>query len=189
MSMRDQRTVRPLLLALAMALAPTADGIAQPATASPNAGALLRVWSPVIQQGRPLVGTLLRSDSTQLQLDLGNGTVAYYPWPQIDSLEVSRGRTGGQGRRFAFIGAVGGGVLLAALAAAGTDEGDVIDPGAAAGVAFLGGAGLGALIGATIGSARAHEQWESVPLRARIGFREPQGSRRITFAVTVARFR
>ena len=187
--MRYDRAICPLIIALVTALAPPATAIAQPITSPPNTGARLRVWSPAVQQGRPLVGTLLRADSMQLQMDVGNGAVAYYPWPQVDSLQVSRGRAGGQGRRFALIGGLTGGLALAFLAAAGTGEGEVIDQGAVAGVAFVAGAGLGALIGGSIGSARAQDQWESVPLRARVGLRELPGSRRIAFAVTIARFR
>ena len=187
--MRSDQSLRPLVLAVTIALAATSPVLAQP-TAPPNTGTRLRVWSPALQQRHPLVGRLLSADSTQLMLGLSNGSIAYYPWPDIDSLQVSRGRTGGQGRRFALIGALCGGLGLATalLASADTQDGSTIDMGAAAGVAFVIGAGLGALIGGGIGATLGEERWESLPLRTRVGLRHPLPARSLVFAMTVARF-
>jgi hypothetical protein len=191
-SMRHRRTLLRLLVLPATAavlfVAPS-SARGQPAASPIAVGARLRVWSSD-QRARAVLGTALGADSSQLRIELDDGSQVLYPWALVDSLHVSRGKQGGQGRRFALLGALTGGVALAVLAAANSSEGEVIDPAAAAGVSFVAGAALGALVGGSIGSARAEERWEAVPLRARVGTRLPRRSvRSLVVAVTLARFR
>jgi hypothetical protein len=96
-------------------------------------------------------------------------------WTQVDSLYISRGRRGGRAGPAALKGALIVGGVLGAMAGVGTNEGEVIDPGAAAGVAFVFGALVGGLAGAVIGKAGGTEVWEPVSPWNRATARPPTG--------------
>jgi hypothetical protein len=106
--MRHRRTLlRPLLLpatATAIMFAAPSSTRGQPAASALAVGARLRVWSSD-QRARAVLGTVLSADSSQLGIELDDGSQVLYPWPLVDSLHVSRGKQGGQGRRFALIAA------------------------------------------------------------------------------------
>ena len=183
------RHLLPLTTAAAMVLAVPTSTRAQLAAATLRPGAKLRVWSSG-PHGRGEVGTLTSADSSQLKVQFADESQVFYPWPLVDSLDVSRGKYGGQGRRMATIGAFAGGAALAILVAASAEEGEVIDPGAAVAVAFVAGAVGGALVGGVIGAGRARDRWERVPLQPRVGMRLRRPTRpAVGFAVTLARFR
>ena len=162
--------------------------VAQTGAAIPAPGARLRVWSPDLRD-RAVVGALLAVDSARLTLERPDGARFVFPWARVDSVQVSRGREWGRGRRGALLGALAGGALLATLAGASTGEGEVIDPAAAAGVAFVAGALGGALVGGMIGSSRARERWESVPSWPRLGTRGPSPGLPVGVAIARIGFR
>lgn len=140
---------------------------AQPSGTPPPLGARVRVTSPDLGP-RPAVGQFQRADSAVLVIRRTSDlAVLQMPWARVDRVELYRGRASGHGRRGAMRGAMIGGVGLAILAAAGSGEGEAIDPGASIALGAGTGAALGALIGNWVGSARAPEVWEPVPLRPR----------------------
>jgi hypothetical protein len=139
------------------------------------------VFSPDLS-GHVLTGVFVSADSQRLSVDRSDNRRVVFPWARVDSVQLSRGREGGSGRKSALVGAVVGGALLAVVGAGSAEEGDVIDPAAVAGLGFVAGAVGGALIGGIIGSSRAHERWESVPLqpRANMGERRSPPQARVT---------
>ena len=168
----------------------SADLRAQTVGAPPTSGTRLRVWSPDLRD-RAVIGVLVESDSARLTLERSDATRFIFPWPRVDSVQVSRGRTGGRGRQGALLGGLVGGAVLAIVAGTSGNEGDleVIDPGAAAGVAFVAGALGGAIVGGLIGSARATDRWESVPLRPRAGMGAKPSLPSMRLSIVWMRFR
>ena len=185
----DVAVVRRLVIPASIVLAASAAPVrAQFAAAPPALDTRLRVWSPDFPQ-RGIIGALIATDSTHLTLETGGAARFSFPWPRVDSVQLSRGRQGGRGRRGALVGGFMGGAAHAMLAAANTDEGDVIDPAAAAGVSFVAGALAGALVGGAIGAARSHDQWEPVPLQPRLSAGAHTAPLHLRIAVVHMRFR
>jgi hypothetical protein len=154
------RTLTRLPVALLLAaLSTTARSASAQEGGAPQPGARVRVWSHLLPSGRA-AGLFQGVDSTALLL-VADGSIVRVALGTIDSVQVSRGweaRTG----RGALIGALAGGAALALIAAASTNEGEVIDPQGAAVLGFVAGGVGGALLGGIIGHMRGHERWETL---------------------------
>ena len=173
--------------------------IAQAQAPSPQPGTRVRLTVPCDQKTQPAVGAqnsrcafvgrLVMSQADAITLETAESTTSY-ALGTVSQLQVSRGY-----RSHALVGAgagflIGAGVTYLVLNAGGStspcDQSanqDAMSSGECLGLAALGGlggAGLGALIGALVRT----ERWQDVPIeRLRINV-APQGG--IEFALSVA---
>jgi hypothetical protein len=129
-----------------------------------DSGSRVRITD--VHSHKRMVGTLISADSDSLRLTSSKDqSVLTVPTRSVARLERSRGQRPSTGRG-ALIGALAGGgtgLLLGIAASTESDSWVQIGGGEVAAVTVIFGLG-GAGIGALIGSASHHEQWDSVPI-------------------------
>lgn len=163
--------IRRLILAILLGLVPHIDGgaaalFAQAAPAKPGeipVGARVRVLAPTSRSAR-LTGQVLQVTSDTLVVAPKRGPAAAIPLSAISEIEVSAGRSHGQGAINGFgIGALTGGIAMGTMVLLGADFCIYIsclrhDLAGAAGGFLIGGA-LGAPFGTLMGALIGLERW------------------------------
>ncbi len=178
-----------LTTAAALLAAPTLVRAQQQApTVEPGSRVRVTTWS----EG-PTTGTLARVDSTQMVLQLEDGSETTLRLDDVHRFEVSQGERSrgaliGQSAALMGLGLGAVGFLVGVAACSGDEESYACPESTLAAGALYGGilAVGGGLFGAVLGAVRPREDWHDVPLdrvRPRVAW-HPDGSLAVEFSVS-----
>jgi hypothetical protein len=177
--MRLTGTATAVWFAIFTGLVMASASSAQTPSATLRVGDRVRLTAPTLDSS-PIVGRILRSDGTQLTVDIAKKSESpaerTIDWNSLSHIERSQGYKSRVGTGV-LIGVAFGALVGLGGAMAGAQDAEALI------TAPLALAGVGMIAGAAVGAAASGERWSAIPLDARVGLR--LGSASMPFAVGI----